>query len=243
MSRSFLDGFSDHVAERPQATALVWHGERISYSELYERAARVSAALRAMHLPRSQPVAIVAEKSPTAIGLMLGCLMAELCFVLPSVQLPGAIRRMLLESARCSAILRQEAGTNDGSESFAIDLVQPSANEAGTSSLPNFDEIAVILTTSGSTGVPKLVPLPIPAIERFTDWACNRFDFGPDKTVLNYAPLNFDLCFLEIWATLKAGGRVALVDPRYGANGEQLLGIYRRPTLRSSRLYRCCTAC
>lgn len=46
MSRSFLDGFSDHVAERPQATALVWHGERISYSELYERAARVCSAAR-----------------------------------------------------------------------------------------------------------------------------------------------------------------------------------------------------
>jgi acyl-coenzyme A synthetase/AMP-(fatty) acid ligase len=69
------------------------------------------------------------------------------------------------------------------------------------------------------------VPLPLAAIDRFTDWACATFDIGPSRTVLNYAPLNFDLCFLDIWATLKGGGCVMLVDQDRAANGAYLVEL------------------
>jgi acyl-coenzyme A synthetase/AMP-(fatty) acid ligase len=70
-----------------------------------------------------------------------------------------------------------------------------------------------------------VVPLPMSAIDRFTDWACARFGLSPGRTVLNYAPLNFDLCFLDIWATLKGGGCVALVDQDRAANAAYLLEL------------------
>ena len=45
---------------------------------------------------------------------------------------------------------------------------------------------------------------------------------------MNYAPLNFDLCFLDIWATLRAGGCVVLVDERYATNGAFLARLLAR---------------
>ena len=35
-----------------------------------------------------------------------------------------------------------------------------------------------MLTTSGSTGLPKIVPLPAGAVDHFTDWAASQFDIG-----------------------------------------------------------------
>jgi acyl-coenzyme A synthetase/AMP-(fatty) acid ligase len=76
-----------------------------------------------------------------------------------------------------------------------------------------------MLTTSGSTGLPKIVPLPRDAIDNFTDWTAEKFEIGPGTSVLNYAPLNFDLCLVDIWTTLKYGGCVVLVDQDRGTNG------------------------
>ena len=56
------------------------------------------------------------------------------------------------------------------------------------------------------------MPLHVGAVERFVAWASERFGIGPGTAVLSYAPLNFDLCLLDIWTTLARGGRVVLVD-------------------------------
>jgi acyl-coenzyme A synthetase/AMP-(fatty) acid ligase len=81
---------------------------------------------------------------------------------------------------------------------------------------------AFVLATSGSTGTPKVVPLSHGAVDRFTRWAGERFGIGPDTAVLNYAPLNFDLCLLDIWTTLRFGGTGVLVDPDRGTDGAHL---------------------
>jgi acyl-coenzyme A synthetase/AMP-(fatty) acid ligase len=85
-----------------------------------------------------------------------------------------------------------------------------------------------MLTTSGSTGAPKIVPLPDAAVDRFTTWAHQRFDVGPGRSVLNYAPLSFDLCLLDVWATLRHGGRVVLVDTAQALSAPYLIELMRR---------------
>jgi len=90
---------------------------------------------------------------------------------------------------------------------------------------PPPDGTALLLTTSGSTGVPKLVPLGGGAVDRFTEWAVTAFGIEPGTRVLNYAPLNFDLCLLDIWATLRAGGTAVLVDPDRAVTPRYLLDL------------------
>ena len=84
-----------------------------------------------------------------------------------------------------------------------------------------------MLTTSGSTGLPKIVPLPASGIDAFTDWAAEQFEIRPGTMVANYAPLNFDLCLLDIWTTLKHGGCVAVVDQDRATQGAYLADLVR----------------
>ncbi|MEU9235225.1 AMP-binding protein [Streptomyces subrutilus] len=213
--------FARQVDARPHATALVARGRHISYGELADLVTEASARLERLDTTGGEPIGVPATKTPETIALVLACLRAGLAVVLPSATLPAATLERLLDRAGCRHVLR--AGEAGPARTGATPAPATPAR-AGAAPAPHGpDDIAFVLTTSGSTGLPKLVPLTAGAVERFADWAAERFDLGPGASTLNYAPLNFDLCFLDVWATLHHGGRVVLVDPDTATHGRHLL--------------------
>ncbi len=91
----------------------------------------------------------------------------------------------------------------------------------------------LILTTSGSTGVPKGVLLSDAGLSRFFAWGEKQFALSTGRRVFSYAPLNFDLSLLEIWAALHAGATVIAVSAREAVDGRLLRDMIRehRPHL------------
>ncbi|WP_307721172.1 AMP-binding protein, partial [Streptomyces otsuchiensis] len=203
-----------HAHERPGATALLWNGASVSYGELRALSDEQSHRLGSLGLAQGEPVCVPAHKSPETIALVLACLREARPFLLPSAALPPALLAELAASAGCRWTV-----TADGESP-----VPPAA--AGGVPLP--PGTGFLLTTSGSTGTPKVVPLPHRAVNRFTRWAAGAFGIDAETTVLNYAPLNFDLCLLDVWTTLARGGRVVLVDPDLAARGEHLVDLIDR---------------
>jgi acyl-coenzyme A synthetase/AMP-(fatty) acid ligase len=167
-----------------------------------------------------------AAKSPQTIAVIIACMMAGRPCLLPSTRLGQDSLGALLDRAGCGGLLTASAAGPAG-----ID-VQYSAHPAvaeGEDSEPADPaaDACLMLTTSGSTGLPKIVPLSASAIGRFTAWATTQFGLSPVTTVLNYAPLNFDLCLLDIWATLAAGGTAVLVAEDRATDGRYLAEYVR----------------
>jgi acyl-coenzyme A synthetase/AMP-(fatty) acid ligase len=169
-------------------------------------------------------VGIRAKKSPQAIALILACLKQRRPFLLPSVELAAETLELLFAQADVSRVVTPQDDATRG-VTLVETAVQRADDEAPEWPPPAADQISFMLTTSGSTGLPKIVPLPADAVDRFTDWAGEQFEMKRGTTVLNYAPLNFDLCLLDIWATLKHGGTVVLVDQDRGTNGAYLADL------------------
>jgi acyl-coenzyme A synthetase/AMP-(fatty) acid ligase len=230
---SLLGRLAEHVRDRPDATALVFGEERVSYAELDAMAGTALAGIDELALPAGT-VAVHAAKTPRTIALLVACLRARLPVLLPSAELGADMVSTLLRNAGCGDMLTAETPAQIADHRVhKIDCtVSPgtggrSGRPPATSDGAADGDVALLLTTSGSTGVPKIVPLTVGAVDRFTDWAAAHFGIGQRTAVLNYAPLNFDLCLLDIWATLKAGGTAVLVETDRATNGRHLGELVR----------------
>ena len=233
MSRTLTEAVADHASARPDAPALVWNGRTVGFGELYAMAVRARVQLTALAPETEGPLGLRVRKSPEAIALVLGCLLAGRSFLLPSQELPEAPLKELYQQAGCTTVLGlADEGALPADHHLALAGDGGGGQDAGRSdeetaaaALPDRtspEATGFLLTTSGSTGLPKIVPISRGAVDRFTHWTAETFGFGPRTRVLNYAPLNFDLCLLDIWSTLAAGGTVVLVDPERATSATHL---------------------
>lgn len=227
MAMSLIECFLDHAARQPEATALLAGQRRVTYAGLRQAAAGVAGQLAGLVPAGDAPLGLLAEKSPDAVAVVLGCLLAGRRFVLPSPDLGEAALARLFEAAGCRTVLAP-AAQRDRFAGKGLDLAFVGTDATGPAAphpAASRDEIGFMLTTSGSTGLPKVVPLPSAAVDRFIAWAGDRFDIRPGRTVFNYAPLNFDLCLLDIWTSLARGATVVLVAPELAANAAHLADL------------------
>ncbi len=223
MTKTLYDDFAAHPPESP---ALIWEGETISYGDLGQMVDGAYAEIEASNLPADRPIGLRARKSPEAIALVLACLRAERAFMLPSVELAPETLARLFAQGGASQVLEPHGPRSESASLRAIQEPQVAADEPSQwPPAEGADEVSFMLTTSGSTGLPKIVPLPAGGVDRFTDWAAEQFDIGPGAVVANYAPLNFDLCLLDIWSTLKNGGCVAVVDQDRATQADYLADL------------------
>jgi amino acid adenylation domain-containing protein len=187
--------FAGQVARAPEAVAVVFGNEEVTYAELDRRARRVAGQILRMGLPPESRIAVNAERSPDLIATLLGILQAGCAYLPLEPDLPEERRRFLLEDA--GAIL--------------LDLKEAPAVSAVPEVSP--DQLAYVMYTSGSTGAPKGVAVThgnVVRLVRGADWA----DLGPEQTFLQLANLAFDAATLEIWGPLLNGGRLVLFPGR-----------------------------
>jgi acyl-coenzyme A synthetase/AMP-(fatty) acid ligase len=222
-TKSLADHFAEHAERQPDAPALIWDGEPISYAELHQMAHGAGGELDG--LPEDRPVGIRAKKSPDAIALILACLKTRRPFLLPSVELASDTLAKLFAQAACSQVISPYGPRSQSAASLRALVEETRTDDSESSEWPpqgGAEDVTFMLTTSGSTGLPKIVPLRGAGIDAFTDWAAEAFEIQPGTVVANYAPLNFDLTLLDIWTTLKHGGCVALIDQDRATQGAYL---------------------
>lgn len=218
-----LGSFVERATRAPFLPALAGPAGGVSYGELYAMTCDAAAALERLGVREGARAAVLGAKSPETIALTLACMLTGRPVLLPAVELGAAAVRTLIEHADVEHVL-----ATDEHEGAAV--VRPSAETAAGRPVLRRgpDDIALMLTTSGSTGLPKVVPITHRAIMRFASWASDRFDIAPGANVLSYCGLNFDLSILEVWTTLMYGGRAVLVAHEQSTRPDHLLDLVRR---------------
>jgi len=194
-------------------------GERMSYGQLGERIDNVAAALREAGVNPGQTVALALPQEVSLPVAMLATLRARAAYVPIDSRLPerrqelmagdASVRVTVVEAAEQSPTwLPPGSGVVRLHRNGEVDGVVAAAQRADDAL--SREDLAYVLYTSGSTGIPKGVAMPGRAVANLVDWHCA---VHPPTRTLQYAAPGFDVCSEEILTTLAGGGTLIMTSP------------------------------
>ncbi len=250
--RVLLQDYLTRSAERhPEKVAVVMGDERLTYEELALQSGRLARVLRENGCRRGDRVCLLLPKSPTAIAGMIGVLEAGGAYVPIDVASPAARVQSIAEACEPQLILACEETTELAQElarrcalPVRVGLlddcpgpaslepvfrradwmaVEPDPPQRGDSA----DDLAHILFTSGSTGVPKGVTITHSNVIQFVEWATAYFGTASSDRISGHPPLHFDLSTFDIFGTLLAGAELHLVPAQASFEPATLVDFIR----------------
>ena len=213
------DLFGAQAARTPDAVAVVFGEERLSYGELDARSSRLAHHLRALGVGPEVIVGLCVERSPELIVGLLGILRAGGAYLPLDPDYPAERLAFMLEDAAAPVLVTQ-SGLVDrlgshGAHVVRLDADAPIiARHPGTAPVHGLapHNSAYVIYTSGSTGTPKGVAVTHGGVvnliqnQSYASWSAN-------ETAIQIAPLAFDASTFEFWGSLLNGGKLVLMPP------------------------------
>jgi amino acid adenylation domain-containing protein/non-ribosomal peptide synthase protein (TIGR01720 family) len=210
--------FEDQAARAPEAIAVCFGPDRLTYADLDRRATTLSRRLRRLGVGPESPVVLCVERSIEMVVGLLGVLKAGGAYVPLDPAYPADRCAHILEETRAGVVLTQRRLLArlraDGTRVVCLDeaSVEGAApgEAAGDVRAAAPQNLAYVIYTSGSTGAPKGVLVPHRALVNHSVEMARRYALRPDDRVLQFASLNFDVAAEEIFPTLLRGATLVL---------------------------------
>ncbi|MFF1440224.1 non-ribosomal peptide synthase/polyketide synthase [Streptomyces sp. NPDC058295] len=190
--------FSAQAARTPQATALVFEGERLTYAELDARVERTARVLAGLGAGPERTVAVALPRSPELVVALLAVHRAGAAYLPLDPDYPEERLALMVEDARSVCVIRD--GLPTGPEK---DL--PASHDPA--------HPAYVIYTSGSTGRPKGVVVPHEGIVNRLLWMQHTYGLTAADRVLQKTPSSFDVSVWEFFWPLITGAALVLARP------------------------------
>ncbi|GLL02148.1 amino acid adenylation domain-containing protein [Dactylosporangium matsuzakiense] len=199
-----LDLIEPWFRRSPGRVALIGSGQRFTYGELDELSADVARQLRRAGVRSGAGVIVRGRPSPWAVIAMLGALRAGARYVPIDGNFPPGRQRAMADSSGARLALSQ-SGVDERPALEAVDGPDRPADTA--------PGVAYTCFTSGSTGVPKRVDVPVAALAYSTAARLHHYP-EPLTGFLMCSSISFDSSVAGIYWTLACGASLIVAGDR-----------------------------
>ncbi len=226
-TKTLVELFAEQVVRSPDATAVVFHNDSLSYRELDQRANQLAHYLCDNGVVAESLVAVCLDRSIEMVVALLGILKSGGAYVPIDPSYPEDRISYMISDSKASMIITCEQFLSHISEHGArvICLGTDNALSAYPVESPQVhvspEHLAYVIYTSGSTGKPKGVMIPNSAITNHMLWMQSVCPVGVEDAVLQKTSFSFDASVWEFYAPLLTGGRLVMarqgghLDPDY----------------------------
>jgi amino acid adenylation domain-containing protein len=219
--------FEARADAAPDAPALVAGDETLTYGDLNARANRLAHRLRALGVGRDTGVGLCFERSAASIVGLLAVLKAGGAYVPLNYEHPG--QRLVQQLTEAGApVLLAETSVRDRVPAFAGETVYVDDPASDLADEPDVDpdpvneadDLAYVMYTSGSTGVPKGVGVTHANLDNYVSAILARLgDQDGPRSFAAVTALSTDLGNTSIFPSLLSGGTLHLVPPPVAMDG------------------------
>ncbi|MGV0103650.1 Thioester reductase [Nostoc sp. DSM 114160] len=231
--------FETQVEKTPDAVALIFNNQHLTYRDLNNRANQLAKHLQSLGVGTEILVGICIERSFEMVVALLAILKAGGAYVPLDPGYPQERLAFMLSDTQISILLTQkELVTKLPTHTAFVICLDADWNTIAQNKKDNLstsvtaDNLAYVMYTSGSTGTPKGVSVIHRGVVRLVK-ETNYAQLTPEEVILQLAPISFDASTFEIWGCLLNGGRLVIYPPNTPSLEElgQIIQQYQVTTL------------
>ncbi|MEM7061632.1 MAG: amino acid adenylation domain-containing protein [Cyanobacteria bacterium P01_B01_bin.77] len=221
---------ADQADQTPDATAIIFNGESVSYGQLNRRANQLAHYLKQQGITSGTLVGLCLQRSVEMVVTLLAILKTGCAYVPLDPTYPVARLRYVIEDADINWVICHGStrAIDLGSAVKPIDLDQiktalaslPIADPAAQN---NLDTLAYVIYTSGSTGKPKGVSIQHRSLSNLLGAMARRLHVKASDTLMAVTTLAFDIAALELFLPLISGARLLLASDEIIRDSYQLI--------------------
>ncbi|MEG4281924.1 amino acid adenylation domain-containing protein [Microcoleus sp. A006_D1] len=221
--------FELHAKQAPDAVALVFAGEQITYGELNLRSNQLARYLQKIGVGAEVLVGLYCGRSIELIVGMLAILKAGGAYLILDPNYPVARSHFMLKDAQLSVLLTQQKWVEDlrspNVQIICLDtdwaMISQEIADNPTSAA-TAENRAYAIYTSGSTGKPKAVEIEHGSLLNLVFWHQSEFGVSAGDRATQIGAIGFDACGWEIWPYLAAGGSIYFPEDEIRRDPEKL---------------------
>ncbi|MBE9008373.1 amino acid adenylation domain-containing protein [Fortiea sp. LEGE XX443] len=232
LSQSLHELFTAQVERTPNAIAVTFEQQQITYQELNTKANQLAHYLQTLGVKLETLVGVCVERSLEMVVCLLGILKAGGAYIPIDPEYPQERIAYMLEDSQVKVLLTQEKLLTQipqhQAHTICIDTewkkisTQPNTNlESGVKP----DNLAYVIYTSGSTGKPKGAMNTHKGICNRLLWMQETYQINSTDRVLQKTPFSFDVSVWEFFWTLLTGARLVIAQPGGHRDSSYLINL------------------